>query len=416
MLRGEAGIGKSALLDYAASVATEPANDETPFRVLRGRGVAAESELPYAGLHLLLGSAVHRVDTLPEPQALALRGALGLAPVSCGDRLLVSLAVLTLLAELVEERPLLCLVDDAHWLDRESADALLFAARRLRVEGVVVLLAVRDLDAPEFPTSGLEEVLLPALDTDAAAALLTETAGDLTRQARGWVLQEARGNPLALRELPGARPERHYVSPYAVGGESTRGHLHRTFTEQVAALPETTRVLLLVASADGTGSVSVVLHAARLLADAGWRDLEPAEEEQMVVVGQGRLTFRHPLLRSAVYTSASLWRRVETHRALAETFARRAPAAPGDADRRVWHLAAASEGPDEEVATLLEESAEHARAVGGHAAMATSLERAAELSPDGVERGRRLAASARAAADAASCTGPVRSRKQRHRG
>ncbi|MEU4829792.1 AAA family ATPase [Streptosporangium sp. NPDC023615] len=389
VVRGEAGIGKSALLDHAAEAA---AGD---MRVLRGVGIEAESELPFAGLHLLLRGVADHIDALPDRQARALRGALGTAPAAGGDRFLTGLAVLTLLADLAEERPLLCLVDDAHWLDHASAEALLFAARRLDAEGVALVLAARDLHAPAFPAPGLAEVRLPGLDAAAAADLLAGHAADLPRHVRDQILREAQGNPLALLELSAAQREGQLPAyPYDLGTLPTHGRIQQTFADRIGTLPERTRTLLLVAAADDTGDPAVVLGAAARLG-AAVEDLEPAEHRRLLLITEGRLVFRHPLIRAAAYRGATLSRRLAVHRALADALGAR-----GDDDRRAWHLAAASTSPDERVAAALERSAENARTRGGHAAIAAAYERAASLSPGRHHRGRRLAAAARAAADA----------------
>ncbi|MFG2006343.1 AAA family ATPase [Spirillospora sp. NPDC048911] len=383
VVRGEAGIGKSALLEHAAGA--------PGFRVLRAVGVEAESDLPFAGLSLMLSRVTDRIGRLPERQADALRGALGLAAESGADRFLIGLAVLTLLGDLAEERPLLVLVDDAHWLDPASADALLFAARRLNAEGVVLVFAARDAHAPPFPAHGLDELPLTGLDGVAAAELLAEQAGDLPRYVRDQIMDEARGNPLALRELPAAQREGQ-VSEYLGAMPHTR--IQRTFAERIAALPEPARMALLVAAAEGTGDLTVVVPAAGRLG-ATVEDLEPAERKDLVRLVDGRLTFRHPLIRAAAYQSAPIGRRLAAHRALADALP-----CVGNIDRRAWHLAAATSEPDEYVASVLEETAEFARTRGGHAAVAAAYDRAAQLSTETAHRVRRLSLAARAAADA----------------
>ncbi|NJP92570.1 AAA family ATPase [Nonomuraea sp. FMUSA5-5] len=399
VLRGEAGIGKSALLDHAAAAAGEE------MRVLRGAGFEPEMELPFAGLHLLLRGTVDAIDLLPATQARALRGALGLEPGFSGDRFLVGLAVLTLLADLAERRPLLCLVDDAQWLDHASAEALLFAARRLEAEGVVLVFAARE-DERAFPTAGVPDLHLTGLAPADAAKLLAVNAanaahaGDLAPQARERLLREARGNPLALLELPALLTQAQAadaapIHAFGIDARPAPGRVHRAFRDRIARLPEAARTVLLVAAADDTGSLDVILTAARTLG-ADLAGLDTAEAAGLMHVGDGRVTFRHPLVRSAAYHLASFMRRLAAHRALAGTLAGR----PGDVDRWAWHLASAATGPDEESAAALERSAEHARARGGHAAVAAACERAARLSPDPRERGRRLTLAAAAAAEA----------------
>lgn len=391
VVRGEAGIGKSALLAHAAATATGHRT-----RLLQATGVEAESELPFAGLHLLLHRVTDRIEELPEPQARALRAALGLAPSARADRFLIGLAVLTLLADLAEgEGSLLCLVDDAQWLDQASADALLFAARRLAAEGVVMVFAARDAHAPPFPAQGLPELRLTGLDDEAAGELLAEHAGDLPAYVRDQIRSESGGNPLALRELPAAQREGHIPAyGYHLSALPSHSRLLRTFADRISALPRATRSLLVVAAAEGTGDLTVTASAASRLG-ATVTDLEPAERKELLSLDGGRLTFRHPLIRAAAYQSAPVGDRMAAHRALADALP-----CVGNIDRRAWHLAAATTEPDEYVAGILEQTAEHARARGGYAAVAAACERAAQLSPDGTHRARRLALAASAAADA----------------
>lgn len=391
VVRGEAGIGKSALLAHAAATATGHRT-----RLLQATGVEAESELPFAGLHLLLHRVTDRIEDLPEPQARALRAALGLAPSARADRFLIGLAVLTLLADLAEgEGSLVCLVDDAQWLDQASADALLFAARRLAAEGVVMLFAARDAHAPPFPAQGLPELRLTGLDDEAAGEFLAEHAGDLPAYVRDQIRSESGGNPLALRELPAAQREGHIPAyGYHLSALPSHSRLLRTFADRISALPRATRSLLVVAAAEGTGDLTVTASAASRLG-ATVTDLEPAERKELLSLGGGRLTFRHPLIRAAAYQNAPVGDRLAAHRALADALP-----CVGNIDRRAWHLAAATTEPDEYVAGILEQTAEHARARGGYAAVAAACERAAQLSPDGTHRARRLALAASAAADA----------------
>ncbi|MER5256615.1 AAA family ATPase [Streptomyces sp. NPDC002855] len=395
VVRGEAGIGKSALLAHAAATATAHATTHRT-SLLQATGIEAESELPFAGLHLLLHRVTDRIHDLPEPQAKALRAALGLAPSARADRFLIGLAVLTLLADLAEgEGSLLCLIDDAQWLDQASADALLFAARRLAAEGVVMVFAARDAHAPPFPAQGLPELRLTGLDDEAAGELLAEHAGDLPRYVREQIRGESGGNPLALRELPAAQREGHIPAyGYHLSALPSHSRLLRTFADRISALPPTTRSLLVVAAAEGTGDLTVTATAAGKLG-ASVTDLEPAERKELLSLEGGRLAFRHPLIRAAAYQSAPVGDRIAAHRALADALP-----CVGNVDRRAWHLAAATTEPDEYVAGILEQTAEHARARGGYAAVAAACERAAQLSPDGTHRARRLALAASAAADA----------------
>ncbi len=391
VVRGEAGIGKTVLLDHAAASATG-------LRVLTGTGIEAEVALPFAGLHLLFNRHFDRIDGLPPAQARALRGALGLAvvdPAAGSDRFLVGLAVLTLLADVAEERPLLCLVDDAHWFDQASTDALLFAARRLEAEGVVLVFAVREPHGPAFPATGLPELRLSCLDTEAAEAVLAVHGGGLPQHEKRQILEQARGNPLALREMAVARRQSFTPShPYGVAGLPVHSRIQQSFADRVAVLPERTRDLLLVAAADGSCDTGNVVKAAERLGSSA-ADLQLAQDHELLMFNEGCIGFVHPLIRAAVYQGAPLDRKLAAHQALADVLDERA-----DAGRRAWHLAAGSTGPDEEIAAMLERTAEDGRAHGGHAApAAAAYQQAAALSTGPAERGRRLAAAARAAAE-----------------
>ncbi|GIG57703.1 transcriptional regulator [Longispora fulva] len=372
VLSGEPGIGKTHLLGYAAGRATD-------LPLLRGTGIESEAELPFAGLHMLLRPALDRVDALPGPQRRALRGAFGLGVADPVDRLLTGLAVLSLLAEL---GPVLCLVDDAQWLDRASAEALLFAARRLHSEGVGLLFAAR----PGFRAPGLPTRTVAGLEPDAAAALLDAHDAGLTPAVRYRVLAEARGNPLALRELPASLA----TASGPTGPLPLSDRLQLAFHGQAAMLPPATRTLLLVAAADDTGDPGLILRAGALLG-AGLADVAPAEH--LLAEGDGTVAFRHPLVRAAVYQGAPLLDRIAAHRALA------AALGDGDTDRRAWHLAAAATGPDEEVAAELARAAEHSRSRSGYAAASTGYERSARLSPDRAARADRLLLAAESAVE-----------------
>jgi DNA-binding CsgD family transcriptional regulator len=397
VIRGEAGVGKTALLDYAASGAATPGDVIRPgmvaARVLRGAGVQSEAELPFAGLHLLLGPALDRRATLPQPQRDALGAAFGLRGTGPDDRFLVGLAVLSLLAELAEDGAVLCLVDDAHWLDRESAGALVFVARRLGAEGIAIIFAAREHDAP-FPAPGLAELRLGGLDAASAAALLAEHGGaELPAEAREQILAEAQGNPLGLIELSAAY--RNHAVAAGPGGTdlALTDRLQAAFDGQVSRLPEPTQTLLLAAAADDSGELGVVLAAAKLLGVAA-SDLGPAEQAGLIQVADAAARFRHPLVRAAVYQGAPLGRRLAVHRALADALR-----TPADADRRAWHLAVATTGPDEQVATELEHTATTAMARSGYAAAAAAYERAVQLSTNPAARAGRLTLAAEAAAE-----------------
>jgi hypothetical protein len=333
VVRGEPGIGKTALLEYAAQRADG-------MRVVRGAGIESEAELPFAGLHLLLRPAADALEALPGPQRQALAGVFGIGEAGSGDRFLIGAAVLSLLAHLAEAQPLLCLVDDAQWLDRPSAEALLFAARRVDREGVVVLFAVRE-HSGEFAPAGVPELRLAGLDPDSAGALLDDLGAALPADQRERLITETNGNPLALRELPPliATQGAH------LGVIPLTSRVLDAFHHQVRALPPRTRQLLLVAAADDTGDVpSLLLAAGTLGLDAA--DLQPAETSGLVAVTAGGLAFRHPLIRAAVYHGAPLVQRVAVHAALAEAHA-------DDIDRRAWHMALAATGADERVAADL---------------------------------------------------------------
>ncbi|ROO84465.1 regulatory LuxR family protein [Actinocorallia herbida] len=385
VLRGEPGIGKTALLAWAAETAAAA-------RVLRAEGVEVEADLPFAALSQLLRPALPRLGALPAPQRAALDRAFGLAVGEPGDRLLIGLAVLSLLADLAEDGPVLCLVDDAQWLDTVSAEALVFAARRLDAEGVVLLFAARD---GGFAAPGLPELRLAPLEPQDAARLLP---GSLDPATRLRVLAEAAGNPLALRELPLAAAGAAHVNG---GPVPLTRRLLDAFHGQVGGLPAASRALLLAAAAEDTGDLDVVLRAGALLgADAA--DLRPAERLGLVAVGTRTLRFRHPLVRTAVYREAPLAERMAAHQAIADV-----SDSPEQADRRAWHLAAATTGTREEIAAALEETAARARERGGYAAAVAAYTRAAELSEDDPARAGRLLAAAELGVRAGDMAGAV---------
>ncbi|MFC5835468.1 ATP-binding protein, partial [Nonomuraea insulae] len=362
VLRGEAGIGKSALLDFAAAQATG-------LRVLRGGGVESEAELPYAAAHQLLRPVSDRLAAIPSGQAVALRGAFGLGDPVDGDRFLVSVAVLSLLSEVAEEGPLVCLVDDAHWLDGASADVLAFVARRLEAEGVVLLLAVREEDpgpgspdplGPRRPLAGLPELRLRGLEPEAARALLAErTSVALTPQVAALLVASTAGNPLALLELPGSLSAEQLAGVRPLPDRLPVGEVvEQVFLDRVRHLPAPAQTLLLIAAAEESGEIGLVLRAAQAL-DVAPEALDEAESAGLVRVEGGVLTFRHPLVRSAVYRGATFLRRRAVEQTLAAMLVDR------DSDRRAWHLAAAATGPDEAVAEELELSAGRASRRGG---------------------------------------------------
>jgi len=386
LIHGEAGIGKSALLDHLVELANS-------FTVLRCAGVEAESELAYAGLHQLLRPVFDRIDRLPGPQAAALRSAFGLSNETVDERLLVSLGVLGLLSEVAEERPLLCLVDDLQWIDQPSAEALLFAARRLEAEGIAVVLTARDDPTEPFTARGVPELQLnPLTQTDARLLIAEHHGANVSNSVIEWLVENAVGNPLALVELPLALSRRQLIGQDAIGGLLPLAtSVDQVYLNRLARLSDDTQRLLVLAAAEDTGARSAVATAAQVLR-LDVHDLAPAESLGLIRVDSEQVAFRHPLVRSAVYRRASFTEREQAHRALAA-----ASEAEGSSDRAAWHRAAATVGVSEEVARELESTAERARLRSGHAAAASALERAADLSPDPEPKALRLIGAATAA-------------------
>lgn len=386
IVRASAGMGKSTLLEEAAAHADGMA-------VLRASGVEAESELSFGALHQLIRPLLHRLGQLPPAQTTALRRALRLDTGEVEDRFLVSLAALGLLAEAAESAPLLCLVDDVQWLDEASAEALLFVARRLVAEPVVMLFAAREGEAEWFAAPTLRDLRLAGLDEESAGFLLARASGvEGTPEVVRRLVAATQGNPLALVEasamldpaqLTGAKP---LPSPLPVSAG-----IERTLSERVKRLPDAAQAVLLVAAAEETGELHTVLAAAQVLG-GDLHSFAPAERAGLVGIRAGRVEFRHPLVRSAVYQATAFEDRRAVHAALAESFE-----AQGEADRRAWHLAAAAVGPDPAVARELEQAAERAERSGGPLSATAALERAAELTRDDGRRARRLAAAARSA-------------------
>ncbi|HEY6583663.1 MAG TPA: AAA family ATPase [Gaiellaceae bacterium] len=369
VVRGEAGSGKTALLDYAAA-------SSDGCRVERATGVESEMELPFATLHQLCLPLLDRIEGLPAPQADALKTAFGLSAGRRPDSFLVGLAVLTLLSDAADSTPLICVVDDAQWLDHSSAVVLAFVARRLEAESVLLVFAEREEAALE-ELDGLPELNLGRLSpTDSRELLASVSRGPLDEGVVDRIIDEAHGNPLALLELSRGTASANLAGGFAVpetGPIASR--IEASFRRRAAELPEDTQRLLLVGAADPLGDPTLLWRAAETLG-IPVEAAAPAEESDLLEVG-ARVTFRHPLLRSAIYGAAPPPERREAHRALAE-----ATDPERDPDRRAWHRAHATLAQNEEVASELERSADRARARGGLAAAAAFLQRAAELTPD----------------------------------
>jgi DNA-binding CsgD family transcriptional regulator len=387
VIRGEAGIGKTALLRYAARRASG-------FRVARVTGVEAEMELPFAGIHQLCAPLLNQLDALPQPQREALNVALGVASGDVPERFLVGLAVLGLLSTAADDRPLLCLVEDGQWLDGASGMILGFVARRLQAEPVAMVVTIREPTArQEF--DGLPDLMLRGLPEEDARTLLTRAAPiRLDDRVRDRIVGETRGNPLALVDLPRSMSASELEGGFGLlPATDIPRHIEDHYLRRAGELPEATQRLLLLASAEPVGDATLVWRAAHGLG-VERTSLAPAEDAQLVEIGT-RVRFRHPLVRSAVYRAATSSQRRAAHRALAE-----ATDPDTDPDRLAWHRAHAAVGVDEVVAAELERSADRARARGGAAAAAAFLAHAAELTPDPAERGKRALTAAQAKFDA----------------
>lgn len=383
IITGEPGAGKSVLLDLAVGRARSSGR-----RVLRTVGSESETHLGFAGLYQMLRPVLGEMESLPSRQRSALRAVLGLDDgAETPDAMLVGLAVLTLLSEVAETRPLLVVVDDAQWIDRGTLDVLSFVARRMDSEPVTLLVGVRTTAALPGFDKGYERLEVGPLGIEAANRLLDQQPTPPTGRVRVRILEEAGGNPLALEELARVAAIRQ------LGGSSIEGplpltdRLKRIFAEHAADLPEPTRrTLLLLAAAGATDAPAASMG----LPEADDKVLVPAEQAGLVRQEGPRVAFRNPLIRSAVYHAASFEERRQAHLDLAELL-REEP------DRRAWHLAAATLRPDQEVSAALQQTADRARRRGGYAAAAAALERAAELSPRGEDRARLLTEAAAAA-------------------
>ena len=381
VVRGEAGVGKTALLEHARDVASS-----SGFRVASSVGVESESQFAFGGLHQLCAPLLDRSDVLPDPQRAALDVAFGQQSGPAPDRFLIGLAVLNLLAEVAEDGPLLCLVDDAQWLDEGTAQVLAFVARRIAAERVAILVLLRDPSdtggAGSF--SGLPELRLAGLGPQEARELLAAAVRTpLDELVRERIIAEARGNPLALLELPRSASPARLAGGFARPDAMSVPHrIEDMFKRRSGDLPTETQLLLLVAAAEPTGDAELLWRAASDLG-ISHESAAPAEVAGLVTV-DARVSFRHPLVRSAVYRSATPPDRRRAHRALAGATDRHR-----DPDRRAWHSAQAVLGVDEAVADQLEQSAGRARARGGLAAAAAFLQRAADLTPEPAQRARR---------------------------
>jgi len=385
VVRGDPGVGKTALLEYLAGQARG-------CRVARAVGVQSEMELAFAGLHQLCAPMLGHAERLPVPQQDALRIAFGLAAGPPPDRFLVGLAVLSLLSEVAAERPLICLVDDEQWLDRASAQALGFAARRLAADPVGVVFAARE---PGPEVTGLPELEVGGLREDDARALLEAAlAGPLDARVRDLIIAETRGNPLALLELPRGLSPAELAGGFGLPAAAPlTGRIEDSFARQLEALPDPTRRLVQLAAADSSGDGALVWRAAGRLGISA-QAAGPAVDAGLAEFGV-RVRFCHPLARSAAYRSASFSKRQQLHEVLAE-----ATDPIADPDRRAWHRAQAAAGPDEEVAAELDRSAGRAQARGGLAAAAAFLERSVALTADPARHAERILAAATASVQA----------------
>jgi hypothetical protein len=376
LIRGEPGIGKTALLEYAAGQAAS-------MRVLAARGVEFEADVPFAGLHELLRPALGLLDRLPSMHASALRSSLGLGVRTETDRLIIGAALLGLISVYAEEAPLLITVDDAQWLDRASAEAIGFAARRLVADPVAILISVREAEESPLLSAGLPELRIGGLDQASTTALLEHAGGGgVSSDVARWMLDATGGNPLALLEL-GREASRMSASPHDNLPIATS--VERAYLRRAEGLSEGARRVLLVMAASGTPELGLVQRAAAAL-ELKPTDVAQAEAARGLVTQRAdRVEFVHPLARAAIYHSASPPDRRAAHRVLAEVMT-----SPDDIDRRAWHLAAAASGWDPEAATALEETARRARESSGYAAAASAWTESARLTEPFELRAERL--------------------------
>src|SRR5262245_3680743 len=388
VLRGEAGVGKTALLEYVSELASG-------FRYVHVAGVQSDMELAFAGLQQLCAPLLNHLDELPEPQREALNVAFGRGVGVTPDRFLVGLAVLSLMAAAANDGPLLCIIDDAQWLDEVSVQTLAFVARRLLAEPVALVFAARERGAealaglPELPITGLS-------DGDARELLESVMVGGIDPRVRDRIVMETRGVPLAILEVPRSASATELAGGFWISGKrSSAAAIEDGFVSRIQSLPDATQRLLLLAAAEPVGDAGLFLRAAAQLGIPVGA-LAPAEAAGVIEFGP-RMRFHHPLMRSAAYRAADLTERRAIHRALAE-----ATDPQSDPDRRAWHAANAAAGPDDAVAAELERSADRAQSRGGIAAAAAFLERATTLTADPARRGARALAAAQAKRDAAA--------------
>jgi DNA-binding CsgD family transcriptional regulator len=386
LFTGEPGVGKSTVLDYARESADG-------FLVLDTTGIEFESELAFGGLHKLLLPVLGLLDAIPAPQAAGLRAAFALSDDAVVDRFRISLGTLTLLSAAAESQPVLCIVDDIQWLDDGSAAALFFAARRLEAEALAIVFAARDDPTRPFQAPGVQTLRVgPLVENDARAVAVESLGPDAPPDVVEWVLDRANGNPLALAELPQTLTDAQRAGTEPVG--DTAGavtSVERVYLDRLAGLPTTLQHLLLVVASEESGDRATIAHAAGRLG-LQLDELGLAEKRGLVAVDGDTVRFRHPLVRSAVYRNATFKEREGAHAVLAEVFGE-----SGDPDRRAWHRAMATPGPDDDVASELEATADRAQRRAGYAGASAALERAAELSTDPADRVRRLVAATRTA-------------------
>jgi DNA-binding CsgD family transcriptional regulator len=386
IVRGEPGVGKSALLRYALGRATQAG-----LTTISARGIESESEIPFAGLADLIRPVSQAISSIPETQQVVLAGALALGPPIPGDRFAVCAATLSLLAAAADQKPLLCVVDDIQWLDASSAEAIAFAARRVEAEGIGVLIALREgeratIDLSDFPT-----LRLHGLNEQAAIDLLTATQPGLTAEVASRLNAAVRGNPLALLEIPVLLSEAEQSGTAPLPDPLPAGpNLERAFLRRVGGLPREAQRALVAAAASESGDMAQILRGLKLMQlPAG--ALDAAESAGLISIEGPQVTFRHPLIRSAIFQAADPVDRRNAHKALAEAL--------DDeqfADRRAWHLAAAATAPDEAVAAALERTAQWSKSRRGYGEAARALIRAASLTPSPVSRARRLLDAAKA--------------------